>query len=548
MPEPRTHSASQGAQRASSEPVPSIADIVVGLHDLRVRRVFTTFEFRTCEEYVHNVEILVENMGNEDCWAIPSIFYEKKVLVAFSAEDSRGGKAILTPSSKNDDILRKLLFYHCWIRTSEEGRKLLYRVFVNPERNPVPGANVETILNEQFTGRFCSDLSASMWAVPRPIADLLRRPLIDWVPEPHKQGFANQRDATLANLCCDPDYVDFFERLYTRFFQIIWLSKPIRPKELCSITVRDQRFVLTRRRDNIRPQIWRRSFGFDGSECVFPIEVDTPTPLHSGATFHIRIIPPEGVRLDLEPSRRGRLLRRSRLIYANEDTVVDRGKLDFHHPGIETLELCNNLASSLQLATFDSRPQRLSWNLSSLFVRRDVSDIRTRFEESVMMMYFKRDPSQTRLCHQSAEHFIRFRLGLKSDLARYIHWLIIFLLGVTVITTHFLLPERYLLSTSLGKYTIQPPFLALIDQYFWPIITLMISQSVAALFDYSRRPECQQHFLAKTTFIISMLALTECGLLILGPLALWLAAFSWPLVGIVLSLLLLCFSLLQHRV
>jgi len=504
----------------------SIADIVLALHDLRVKRVYTTFEFRTCEEYVHRVQILVENTGERDCWVVPSVFYDKKILVAFCAKDYRGGEAILTPSGRNDEILCKLLFHHCWDRATLAQRKLLFRAFVEPDSDPPPNATPEKVLKEDFEGGCHQKLEASMWSDTLPMADILRTPLIGFLPESVRQAFTDQRDSTLANLCCDTDYVEFFEKLHMKFFQLIWLSKPIPAKQYCTITVEDQRFLTSKYKGTpggTRPGIRRRIFGFGSSECTLPIEVEGTTPLHSEAAFHTRVTPPEGVKLDLQPGWIIRKLRLSRPIYANEETIVDRNKIDFYHLRAAGRERCDSLYASLKL---DSKRVRLSSDVSACVKRTEVPDMRTRFEDNVMMLYFRRQNKGRKLCNDRADHGLCFRLSLKSDFARLSHWVIIILLALTVFMTLLLLPQKYAVAVA-ARNTIDPPALALIDEYFWPIITMMIAQSAATLFDYSRRSESQQHFLVRTMQLIVSLALIEFTLVLIGPVVLGLAPFVW---------------------
>jgi len=504
----------------------SDADLVIPLHNLRVSRVLTTFEFRTCEEYVHRVEILAENKGERDSWIIPSIFYEKAVLVAYSARDSRGGNAILAPSDRNDEILCKLLFYHCWEKIPHQQRKLLYRAFVKSDYDLPESESVKEILDRKFEGQLNLKLRDSMWSGTASIAELLRTPLIDWIPESTRKDFIHEKDLTPENLCRDLEYIEFFEKLHKKFFQLIWLNKPIRPKEYCSITVEDLR-ILSKSKGT-RGQIQRRRWGLTGSLCTIPIEVEASTPLHSDASIHIRVLPPEGVRLDLKPAVYRRRLRCPRLVYANEQTVVDREKIDFYHfleP--DTWKRCDNLSTSLGLESFGSKLVRLSNDDSGLLVRRQAPDMRTRFEDNVVMMYFRRRSSKDKLCCLAFDHFLRFNIDLKRGFARLAHMFIAILLGLTILTTLLLLPQKYLVVISASSptepptYTIKPPWLALVDQYFWPIITLMIAQSAATLLDYSRRPESQQHFLENTTLLIVSLALLEFALLLIDPLILW---------------------------
>ena len=496
----------------------STADIVAALHDLRVKRVYTTFEFRTCEEYVHLVQILVENTGERECCMVPSVFYDKKILVAFSAKDCRGGEAILTPSGRNDEILCKLLFYHCWDRANSAQRRLLFGAFVRPDSDPAPKATAEEVLkeNEDFEGKAYQRLRASMWSDPLPIADILRTPLVDFLPESSRRAFADDKDTTLASLCCDANYIEFFEKLNMKFFQTIWLSKPIPAKQYCIITVEDQRFLTPKHSENLdagRPRIRRRVLGFASSECTLPIEVEAMTPLHSEAAFHIRVTPPEGVKLDLQPGAVDRGLRLSRLIYANEETIVDRNKMDFYHVRAGGSERCDSLCSRLKI---ESKQVKLSSDVSAYLKRAQIPDMRTRFEENVMMFYFRREKKERKVCNDRADHVLCFRLDLKSYFARSIHWAIIALLALTLLMTWLLLPQKYAV-ISAATNTIQPPALALVDQYFWPIITMMIAQSAAALFDYSRRPESQQHFLERTIQVIVVLALAEFTLVLFGP-------------------------------
>lgn len=522
----------------------SLADIVVSLHDLRVKRVVTTYEFRTCQDYVHRVEILIENKSTRDCWVVPSVFYDKKVLVAFSAEDAHGDKAILTPSGRNDELLCRLLFYHSWLKATDEQRNLLYKVFVNPGADSP--SDVEAILNqEEFQGQLHAELRKSMWSDPTPIADLLRTHLINKLQDEEKSKFEDQKDLSLENLC-GADYVEFFEKLDAKFFQLIWLQQPIKSNQYQTIVGEDQRFTTKTISRSQDARLQRRGWGFAGSRCTLPIEVQPATPLHSGAAFHLRIIPPDGVKLDLETSGLAKTIHCSRLIYSNEETVIDRGKMDFFH--IESGgEPCAHLSNSLGLESFQSKPQRLSNELSRYLKKSHVPDVRTRFEANWMMMYFTPSPGESKICPDSQNHFLSFRLDLQSQFSRVIQWAIIGFLIWTLAATYFLLPQKFLALTLANGYAIKPDWLLLIDNYFWSIITLMIGESLGVLLDYSGRPESQQYFLFNTTLLIISLTMMEFALVLIGPLVIA-SGLIWEAVGFfIVALVLMAFLTVSKK-
>jgi hypothetical protein len=527
-------------EKGPSDMEASDAAVVLGLSELVVRRVHTSYDFRTCEQYVHRVEILVQNTGTRDCWAVPSVFYDKKVLVSFSAEDGRGGGAILTPSRRNDQILRKVLFYKCWQNATSWEQRLLYRAFVDPFADPPRRPNMEEILNKRFAGALDNKLSKSMWSDSTSTKNLLNEPLSNDVPKSTRHDAAERGNPTIARISSE-EFSKFFEKLHMKFFQLIWLSNPIRPGEYCAIVVQDQRF-LENARDTSDPshaQLRRRKLGLGGSQCSIPIEFEGNTPFHSGATYHILVRPPEGVKLDFHPGR-FQTYKGKGSFYSNGETVVDRTKIDFYHfttAAPMNRVSCDNISRSLKLSATDK---------SKCTAIEGVSDLRTRFDDNFLMFYFTPDGEKT-ICDQP-NHNLSFRFNLKREFARAIHWLTIILLVLTIIATSLLLPEKYAeMSSSMAvnatAATVSAP-VALVDQYFWPIITLMIAQSVSVLFDYSRRPESQQHFLERTLRIIITLSVTEFLLILVGPLLLLLSiplGIAVPV--IVLLLLFLTFAL-----
>jgi hypothetical protein len=493
---------------------PTFADIVTSLYHLKVKRIITTYEFQTCDEFVHRVEILLENDSNRECWVVPFVMYDKKVLVSFSAEDGLGNKAILTPSGHNDEILRGLLFYHCWMNANELQRKILYRVMVKP--NVDPPTNVDDALNQgEFQGCLNKKLKSSMWNGPTPITELLQRHLIDFLSEQERSQFATQGELTLEELC-HADYSEFFKNLWTKFFQLIWLEESIKPKHYGMITGEDQGYmdkVASPYNDALLQKRW---LGFAASTCRLPIEVQPGTPLHAEASYHLRIIPPEGVKLDLQPGQVATLLRLPRLIYSDEETVIDRNKMEFFHyvqtNSQLTRELCPNIPASLELRNFipqhqhQPEPQNLSKDLSQ-FLKGPTTppDVPTRLESNGATMYFRSEKKT--VCPESQIHQLSFRLDLQNQVTRITHWAVIGFLVWALATTFYFMPKEYL---GISSASLQ------LNQLWWPIITLMIGEALAVLIDYSGRPESQQYFLRNTTLLIVLLTMMEFAFLLVA--------------------------------
>ena len=480
------------------ETFPDIAQIVKGLSDLSIQRITKSFLFQSCSHYIYETQIVVRNDGESPCYVVPGGFYSKHVLVDFNVSDATGGQCVFVPSDINDRIVLGYIFLKLWkANKGAKVRPLLCEVFL--ANSAASEESIETILTRDFDGKFAKAFFKSMWSAEKKIADLLQNPIIDYLSD--KDAFTEHASARICDLF-DDELMEFCKSLDDYFLLMIQLNSPVLPKSHQEIFLRDNKFF--------NESAHRRNIlnFYKTEKYEFEFDLKPLLPNQSKTTFHIKIMPPEGVKLDITSNRLSYLFRKHRRFLSWENCSVDPEKFAILHSGREapSERICTSLFEKLKI---QSEPLSIMKKAKSS--PQSHPDVRAQLQEDMVFLYFggRERPS---LCKE--RHQLLIGLNLKDKAMISYHILIIALWIIFAAITSLLI------WTNLSKGPQNIPsnsYFAIVNQYFWSLITTMLAQSIAAMVDYSRGSISERFFLKPTLQAITLLTVIEFLLLIFLP-------------------------------
>lgn len=487
-----------------------IPKIVLTLSNLKIRRVTKSFLFKSCTYYVYETQLVIENVGNEPCVIVPGEFYSKHVLVNFSVFDNSNKQCTFIPSDLNDLIILKYVFLKLWEKCKNvDVQKLLYITFVSPNLRPLNvKQNIEIILSKDFQGEFAKVFFKAMWSAEKRICDILNDFVLNYVPQKCKHRFKKYDDLKMSDLF-DKELLHFVKKLDDYFLLLIQLNAPVRPKSYAEIFLRDNKFV----HEDVSKQFKKEFMG--PAKYEFEFELKPTLPYQDRTTFHMKVIPPEGIKLDLKPSALFYLLRRDCLLFW-KNQLFDPRKIAILHYGGENLpfkeRLCCSLLNKLKIQKRMLSLKEIISKKKKPVSRPFESDVRAQLQEDILYLYFGGREKDS-FCER--KHKLLFTLNLKDKAISLYHKFIIILWIVFIFMTSWLIWMTVI--GALQQTPIQNIFYLVINQYFWPLITTMLAQSIAAIVDYSRRSVSERFFLRRTFYLITTFTVLELILLIVLP-------------------------------
>jgi len=495
------------------EALPDFSEIVKGLANLSIQRITKSFLFQTCIHYLYETQIVVRNDGESPCYIIPGGFYLKQVLVDFNVSDIDGKRCVFIPSRLNDSIVLGFVFFKLWTRNTKLSfRSLLREIFIGDSANSaVSHQNMETIQPQDFKGKFAEAFFKAMWSSEKKIADLLEEPVVNYLFD--KTAFTEYADLRISDLY-DDDLKEFCKSLDEYFLLLIQLNSPVLPKSYQEVLMKDNKFFDEKTHNRNIWNIWK----FPNAEKYDEFEFDFKPvlPNQSGVTFHIKITPPEGVKLDLTSNRFSYFLRKNRYRLSWENRSLDPEKFAVIHLEKEVScgeKICVPLLEKLKIQrkrfSFTKREESPSQ------IHTDVKDVRAQLQEDIVFLYFG-GREKTSDCKK--KHGLLISLNLKDRAMILYHFLVITLWIIFIAATF------WLIWTSASNVTTtnfpSNSYFAILNQYFWSLITTMLAQSIATIVDYSNRTISERFFLKPTLQTITALTILEFLLLVFLPLIL----------------------------
>jgi hypothetical protein len=488
-----------------------ISKIVLSLSDLKIRRVTKSFLFKSCTYYVYETQLVIENIGNEPCMIVPGEFYSKHVLVDFSVFDNSSKRCTFLPSGLNDLIILKYVFLKLWERRRNVNeRKLLYIIFVSPNLGPLDvKQKIEIMLSKDFQGEFTKVFFKAMWSAEKKICDILDDFILNYVPQKYKHRFKKYGNLKISNLF-DEELLHFVKRLDDYFLLLIQLNDSVKPKSYTEIFLRDNKFV----NEDVSEHFRKKFMG--PAKYEFEFELKPTLPYQDKTTFHMKVIPPEGVKLDLKSKAFFYLFRRDCLLFW-KNQPFDSKKIAILHCDDEHLpfkeRLCCSLLNKLKIQQRKLPITEIINKKKRVVSRPFDSDVRAQLQEDILYLYFGGREKDS-FCER--KHKLLFALNLKDKAINLYHKFITILWIVFVFMTSWLIWMTVL--GALRQTPMQDTFYLVINQYFWPLITTMLAQSIAAIVDYSRRSVSERFFLRRTFYLITAFTVSEIILLIVLPL------------------------------
>lgn len=487
-----------------------ISKIVLGLSNLKIRRVTKSFLFKSCTYYIYETQLVIENIGNEPCLIVPGEFYSKHVLVDFSVLDNSGKRCTFIPSDLNDLIILKYVFLKLWERCKNVNmQKLLYICFVSPNLRPTDvKQKIEVILSKDFQGEFTKVFFKAMWSAEKKICDVLNDLILEYVPQKYKRCFKKYGNLKISDLF-DEELVHFVKRLDDYFLLLIQLNAPIQPKSYTEIFLRDNKFVSEDASGQLRKK-------FMGSAIYeFEFELKPTLPYQDRTTFHMKVIPPEGVKLDLKSRALFYLFRRDcLLLWRNQPFDSNKIAILHYDENLPFKErLCFSLLDKLKIQKRELSFTEIIKKKKRLVSHPFGSDVRAQLQEDILYLYFGGREKDS-FCER--KHKLLFALNLKDKAINFYHKFIIMLWIFFIFMTSWLIWMTVL--EAIQQTPTQDISYLVINQYFWPLITTMLAQSIAAIVDYSRRSVSERFFLRRTFYLITAFTVFELILLIILPL------------------------------
>jgi hypothetical protein len=454
---------------------------------------------------VYETQIVVKNEGESPCFVIPGEFYSKQVLVDFNVSDATGKRCVFVPSALNDRIVLGYVFFKLWKRNEEpKVRLLLCRAFLGDSTDStVTEQDIETILARDLNGKFAKAFFEAMWSAEKKIANLLEDRIINYLSD--KDAFAHYANLRTCDLC-DDELVEFCKSLDDYFLLLIQLNSPIIPNSHQEIFLRDNKFLNEKAHKRNILNFYRTE------KYEFEFDLKSPLPNQGNITFHIKIMPPEGVKIDLTSSRMNYLFRKHRYFLSWENQSVDPRKFAILHLDEKARRderICISLLEKLKI-----QKKQLWTTKKEKSPSQSRSDVRAQMQEDMAFLYFggREKPS---FCNK--KHRLLISLNLKDRAMIIYHSLIIALWIIFAGVTSWLI----WMNVSNGTQNISGnSYFAIVSQYFWSLITTMLAQSIAAMVDYSRRSVSERFFLKPTLQTIIVLTVLEFSLLIFLPMIL----------------------------
>jgi hypothetical protein len=425
--------------------------------------------------------------------------------VDFNVSDAAGKRCVFVPSDLNDRIILGYIFLKLWKRSKEpKVRLLLYKVFLTDSANStIAEQDIETILARELNGRFAKAFFEAMWSAEKKIADLLEDRIINYISD--KDAFTEYADLRIRDLC-DDDLVEFCESLDDYFLLLIQLNSPILPKSHQEIFLRDNKYF---NKETHKRNIFN---SYKTEKYEFEFDVKPILPDQGKVTFHIKIMPPEGVKLDLASNRLSYLLRKHRYFLSWKNQSVDPEKFVILHSekGASYEEkICTSLLEKLRI-----QKKQFSIMKKEKPPSQSLPDVRAQLQENMVFLYFG-GREKSSLCKK--EHKLLISLNLKDRAMIYYHFLIMVLWIIFAGITFLLILANVAYDTQNIPVN---SYFGIVSQYFWSLITTMLAQSIAAVVDYSRRSISERFFLKPTLQAITLLTIIEFLLLIFLPMVL----------------------------
>jgi len=488
--------------QTTRETFPDIAQIVKGLSDLNIQRVTKSFLFQSCTHYMYETQIVVKNDGDSPCYVLPGGFYSKHVLVDFNVSDVTGKRCVFVPSELNDRIILGYIFFKLWRRNQEpKVRLLLYKLFVADSANlAATEQETEIILARDLDGEFAKAFFTAMWAAEKNIGRLLEDIIINYVSD--RDMFKEYASLRICDLC-DEELLEFCKSLDDYFLLLIQLNSPALPNSYQEISMRDNKFLSEKTHK-------RSILNFHKTEKYeFDFDLKPLLPNPGKVTFHIKIMPPKGVRLDLTLGWLSRLFQKHGNYLLWENQSIDPKKFALLHTEKKTSyreRICDSLLQKLKIQW-----KKLSTTRKQESSSRSAPDVRAQLQEDMVFLYFG-GRERTQLCKQ--KHKLVVGLNLKDRAMIFYDFFVIILWIIFACITFGLIWTN----VSSGSQNIPVnSYFAIVNQYFWPLMTTMLAQSIAAMIDYSRRSVSERFFLKPTLRWIMILTIIEFLFLIFLP-------------------------------
>lgn len=500
---------------AQSAKFPDIQNIVLGLANLKIPRITKTFNFQTCTHYLYETEIVIVNDGTEPCYVVPGELYPKQVLVDFAAFDGTRKRCVYLPSYLNDQVILRYFFLKLWERNIDE-RMLLFKAFIDKSGEPKDlNQELATILSWEFRGDFSKEFFSAMWSGRKKIKQILSIPLVDYVSNKDLLGLKKYRNLTVSDLC-DSELKEFAETLDENFLLLIQLNEPLPPKKHTEISLRDNKFIAEERAH--RSKVGRLVNGNLKYEVEFNLK--HVLPHQTRTTFHVKIIPPEGVKVEWKSRIISYLLRKSGFILRWREETIDPRKFAILHiedcVNLHQDNLCDRFLEKLRIHKRKCSIRELLKPQPPADIEFEVPDVRAQFQENMVYLYFG-GRNGLPICNQ--QHKLLFTLNLKRKAIKFYHFANIFLWVFVLLPTTFWLLWKSTLNAIIPN-GIDDISYSLVSEYFWSIILMLLGQSIAAMIDYSRRSVSEQIFLRGTFKLIALLAIIEFLFLVSLPFVL----------------------------
>lgn len=498
--------------QSHNEPFPTIDKIVLGMADLKIRRVTKTFNFKTCTNFIYETQVVIENIGKDPCYVVPGELYPKHVLVDFVVFDEKEKRCVYMPSNLNDQIILRYFFLKLW-KMNNDKKELLFKLFVNKSaKTKEIEKDLSAILSQDFDGDFANEFFHALWSAERKVREILAIPVVNYLSEEDKRKFRSQKSLTIGDLC-DDELREFAEKLDENFLLMVQLNTPLPSRKCTEITLKDTKFISTEQ--SSLSSLERTFSGL--ARYKFDLNLKAVLP-HQSTTFHVKILPPEGVKIDLKTRFLHYFFRKSRLLLLWRGQIIDPEKFGIFHQScqnswypkdvcqrfLEKLKIQKKMVSVLELLRFSP----------SLEAEHEALDVRAQLKGNIVYLYFGGRDRRRNICQK--DHKLLFSLNLEHNAIRLYHFAIAFFWAFALFPITFWLMWKSAENIFVPNL-VEDAFFLLMNEYFWPIMMLILGQSIAAMIDYSRRPTSERFFLARTFSLIALLTVSELILLIALP-------------------------------
>ena len=465
----------------------SRAEVVLALKDLVIKRITRTYEFKTPIHYVMRTHLLFQNQSTYSCPVVPGEFYEKEILVDFKAYDRNKTEGILIPSDENDALLIKYIFLKiiedmdksCDQNYRLVAKRAIYFQFTGQEKYLDPNCNMDIagVLNEEFNGPIATGFFKSMWEDDKTMDDYLDMSLIEHIPAKYGRMYENLQNVTIKNISSQ-DTRNFILRFQKYFLQLILLKTPINSDDYSTLTLETDRF-----RSSLK-----KHFGLS-EKLELQIDIRPLLPGQGKSTSHYMIKSPEGVQFGIRPSWKHILEPPPNYFSLREKTINPEYFNILHDPSSEE---CMKTLGLLKITQHPIKRIDILKKIVHPEEERSSLDIRAQIKENLISLYF-RSPRKRKeaLCNES--HKLKISMGLARGSVFFFHYfLIFFMLCMILLCYHW-----------LSEISVDPTLE--IPSSFWTFAFFVVAQSIAVIFDYSRRNDAQRYFMRDNIIIILFL-------------------------------------------